>query len=60
MDQWEEYCFMVHQVDSTISNYHLRSLKGNSKTRLVMAAASSRNLPLLSLTAADVYSAYVG
>jgi SpoVK/Ycf46/Vps4 family AAA+-type ATPase len=33
---------------------------GNSKTRLVMAAASSRGIPLISLSAADVYSAYVG
>jgi SpoVK/Ycf46/Vps4 family AAA+-type ATPase len=33
---------------------------GNSKTRLVAAIASSYHLPLLSLSSADVYSAYVG
>jgi len=33
---------------------------GNSKTRLVMAAASTHSLPVISLSAADVYSAYVG
>ena len=33
---------------------------GNSKTRLVYAAASQYHLPLLSVSSADVYSAYVG
>ena len=33
---------------------------GNSKTRLVYAAASQYQLPLLSVSSADVYSAYVG
>ena len=33
---------------------------GNSKTRLVIAAASSHRLPVISLSSADVYSAYVG
>jgi ATP-dependent 26S proteasome regulatory subunit len=33
---------------------------GNSKTRLVMAAATEFGLPLISLSCADVYSAYVG
>ena len=33
---------------------------GNSKTRLVMAAASAHGLPVISLSAADVYSPYVG
>jgi SpoVK/Ycf46/Vps4 family AAA+-type ATPase len=33
---------------------------GNSKTRLVLAAASSHQLPLISLSSADVYSPYVG
>ena len=35
-------------------------LVGNSKTRLVMAAASTYSLPVISLSVADVYSAYVG
>jgi hypothetical protein len=35
-------------------------ITGNSKTRLVMAAASSFSLPVISLSVADVYSAYVG
>lgn len=33
---------------------------GNSKTRLVMAAASSHGLPVIALSSADVYSPYVG
>lgn len=33
---------------------------GNAKTRLVMAAASHHKLPVISLSAADVYSPYVG
>ena len=33
---------------------------GNSKTRLVKAAVASHNLPMLSLSSADVYSVYVG
>lgn len=33
---------------------------GNSKTRLVMAAASQYKLPVISLSAADIYSPYVG
>ena len=33
---------------------------GNSKTRLIAAAAASYKLPLISLSSADVYSAYVG
>lgn len=33
---------------------------GNSKTRLAMAAASHHALPMISLSAADVYSVYVG
>jgi len=33
---------------------------GNSKTRFVKALASMYSLPLISLTSADVYSAYVG
>lgn len=33
---------------------------GNSKTRLVAAVASHFRLPVISLSAADVYSAYVG
>lgn len=33
---------------------------GNSKTRLIAAIATSYHLPLLSLSSADVYSAYVG
>lgn len=33
---------------------------GNSKTRLVMAAASHHHLPVISLSAADVFSPYVG
>lgn len=33
---------------------------GNSKTRLVMAATSQYGLPMISLSAADVYSPYVG
>ena len=33
---------------------------GNSKTRLILAAASSHRLPVISLTAADVFSPYVG
>ncbi len=33
---------------------------GNSKTRLVMAAASHHRLPVIFLSAADVYSPYVG
>jgi len=33
---------------------------GNSKTRLVMAAASAHGLPVISLSSADVYSPYVG
>jgi SpoVK/Ycf46/Vps4 family AAA+-type ATPase len=33
---------------------------GNSKTRLVMAAATHHGLPVISLSAADVYSPYVG
>ncbi len=33
---------------------------GNSKTRLVLATASHYRLPLISLSSADVYSAYVG
>jgi SpoVK/Ycf46/Vps4 family AAA+-type ATPase len=33
---------------------------GNSKTRLVQAAAATHGLPMISLSSADVYSAYVG
>ena len=33
---------------------------GNSKTRLVLAAAAAHGLPVISLSAADVYSPYVG
>eukprot|EP01035_Chromulina_nebulosa_P020605 gene20605-26716_t len=33
---------------------------GNSKTRLVMASAAEHNLPVISLSSADIYSAYVG
>jgi len=33
---------------------------GNSKTRLVMAVASAHALPVISLSAADIYSPYVG
>ncbi|RYG62222.1 ATP-binding protein, partial [archaeon] len=33
---------------------------GNSKTRLVAAAAHSFRLPLIALTSADIYSAYLG
>ena len=33
---------------------------GNSKTRLVMAAAAHHHLPVISLSAADVFSPYVG
>eukprot|EP01031_Cornospumella_fuschlensis_P039823 gene39823-48489_t len=33
---------------------------GNSKTRLVAAAANSFHLPLIALTSADIYSAYLG
>lgn len=33
---------------------------GNSKTRLVLATASHYKLPLISLSSADVYSAYLG
>ena len=33
---------------------------GNSKTRLIAAAASSYGLSVISLSAADVYSPYVG
>jgi transitional endoplasmic reticulum ATPase len=33
---------------------------GNSKTRLITAAAAVHNLPLISLSSADIYSAYVG
>ncbi|KAJ1441093.1 P-loop containing nucleoside triphosphate hydrolase protein [Ochromonadaceae sp. CCMP2298] len=33
---------------------------GNSKTRLAAAAAKAHGLPMISLSAADVYSAYVG
>ena len=33
---------------------------GNSKTRLVQAAAATYGLPMISLSSADVYSAYVG
>lgn len=35
-------------------------LIGNSKTRLVMAAAHENGLPVISLSGADVYSAFVG
>ncbi len=38
----------------------MNPFSGNSKTRLVLAAASSHGLPVISLSAADVYSAYVG
>ncbi len=33
---------------------------GNSKTRLIMAAASQYGLPVIALSAADIYSQYVG
>ena len=33
---------------------------GNSKTRLILAAAASHGLPVISLSSADVYSPYVG
>ena len=33
---------------------------GNSKTRLIMAAASHFGLPVIALSAADIYSQYVG
>ena len=33
---------------------------GNSKTRLVLACASSLRLPVISLSVADIYSPYVG
>ena len=33
---------------------------GNSKTRLVQAAAAVHGLPMIALSSADVYSAYVG
>ena len=33
---------------------------GNSKTTLILAAASTYGLPVISLSSADVYSPYVG
>jgi SpoVK/Ycf46/Vps4 family AAA+-type ATPase len=33
---------------------------GNSKTRLILAAAAHHGLPVISLSSADVYSPYVG
>jgi AAA family ATPase len=47
-------------ISGSVGGVLLYGPPGNSKTRLVMAAASSRKLPLISLTVADVYSAYVG
>jgi SpoVK/Ycf46/Vps4 family AAA+-type ATPase len=34
--------------------------KGNCKTRIIMASACEHKLPVISLSSADVYSAYVG
>ena len=45
---------------STMGGVLLHGPPGNSKTRLVMAAVSSHSLPVISLSSADVYSAYVG
>ena len=46
------YCCTVLVIDFLIA--------GNSKTRLAMAAAHEHGLPVISLSAADVYSAFVG
>ena len=45
---------------STMGGILLHGPPGNSKTRLIMAAVSTHNLPIISLSSADVYSVYVG
>ncbi|CAE7466104.1 CDC48B, partial [Symbiodinium microadriaticum] len=47
-------------ISSSMGGVLLYGPPGNSKTRLVMAAASTYSLPVISLSVADVYSAYVG
>jgi len=57
---------MVQQLKSfgiaatALGGVLLHGPPGNSKTRLAMAAASHHALPMISLSAADVYSVYVG
>jgi SpoVK/Ycf46/Vps4 family AAA+-type ATPase len=45
---------------SSLGGILLYGPPGNSKTRLISAAASVFKLPLIALTSADIYSAYVG
>ena len=49
-----------HFKIKTLGGAILYGPPGNSKTRLVMAAASSYGLPVISLSSADIYSPYVG
>lgn len=48
------------QLHTGLGGVILYGPPGNSKTRLVSAVAASCHLPLIALSAADVYSAYVG
>lgn len=47
-------------MTSSLGGILLHGPPGNSKTRFVKAIASMYGLPLITLTSADVYSAYVG
>jgi transitional endoplasmic reticulum ATPase len=48
------------RMTSSLGGILLHGPPGNSKTRFVKAIASMYGLPLITLTSADVYSAYVG
>lgn len=52
--------FNRFKLHTNLGGVLLHGPPGNSKTRIVKATASSYNLPLISLSSADVYSAYLG
>lgn len=47
-------------MNQSLGGILLHGPPGNSKTRLVKATAASFHLPLISISNADIYSAYVG
>lgn len=56
-----EMCASIHRFKlSAPGGVLLHGPPGNSKTRLVMAAANAHGLPVISLTSADIFSPYVG
>jgi ATP-dependent Zn protease len=52
--------YMLNFIDIIKISFFSFENEGNCKTRLVMAAAASHGLPIISLSSADVYSAYLG